>query len=148
MSTSDQIRAAMADMDAEIQRSDRGMGPPSYNVAQFAQEISPLLPLALPEFRRCGLMKACAHCGNPLDGVTFVLRNGKTPSGNTLAHLLALCDACARRPADLSPHDWPHARVGGLLLQQCEWAQFTRVLRRHVMTLSRAGVILRATDTP
>jgi len=152
----------MADMDAEIQRSDRRCAGGSvlphtpnsqgYTVAQFAQDIKPLLPLALPEFRRCGLMKGCANCGKTLDGVTFVLRNRKLEHGIAEAHLLAICNTCATSPADLSPNDWPHARVnGGLLLQEYEWEQFTRVLRRHVMTRLHdgfGGVILTTTDTP
>ena len=65
------------------------------------------------------------------------------------AHVLTICNACASSPAELSPNDWPHARDNsGLLLQECEWAQFTRVLRRHVMTMRHGGFILATTDTP
>jgi hypothetical protein len=154
-----QIRAAVADMEANDRRADRMCAagsampatpsPQGYTAAQFAQDIAPLLLTALPEFRRHGLMKTCAHCGKTLDGVTFVLRTPDVQHGNPVAHILSICNACATRPADLSPSDWPHARDdSGLLLQQCEWAQFTRFLRRHAMTLLHGGFIFKATDRP
>jgi hypothetical protein len=81
----------------EVTRTSNRKG---YTAAQFAEDIGPLLPFALPEFRRLGLMKTCAHCGKTLDGVTFVLRSRTVQHGVTEAQVLTICNACAT-PAPL-----------------------------------------------
>lgn len=154
-----QIRAAVAELDADVRETDGtcagGTALPltpnsqGYTVAEFAHDIAPLLPLALPEFRKHGLMKACAHCGNQFGSGSFVLRHRRGQHGAVEAHILIICDSCAEDPAELSPNDWPHVRIGcGLLLQESEWAQFTRVLRRHVITTSARELTLNTTETP
>lgn len=126
--------------------------PQGCTVIKFAQDIIPVLPVALPQLRKLGLMTTCAHCGKPHDGATFIVRCRTVPGEFTEVHILALCNTCAINPDDLPKNDWAHVcESSGLFPLEHEWATLIRALYCYaIMTLREAhgGLILTTTDTP
>jgi hypothetical protein len=109
-------------------------GTSSYTAEQFAADVIAILPLALPELQKLGVMKICACCGKPFNDGTLVVRGGRDQSQSIEVSILALCKADRDTLTKISPNHWAHvSEASGLFPTEREWAPLIQALHYCAM---------------
>jgi hypothetical protein len=104
--------------------------PPGYTAGQFAEDVTAMLPFALPEYQKSGQMMLCAHCGIAHQGGCFAIEASGELDTAADVEIVSVCDVCAAKPALPPPAQWAHVgAASGLFVAQEDWATFTTGLR-------------------
>lgn len=104
--------------------------PPGYTAGQFAEDVTAMLPFALPEYQKSGQMMACAHCGIAHHGGFLAIQAGGELDTTADVEIVSVCDVCVAKPALPPPAQWAHVgAASGLFVTRENWATFATGLR-------------------
>jgi hypothetical protein len=108
--------------------------PKVYSAEQYASDMAVLVPRAISDLHKCGLLITCGHCGSPHDG-TSVAFHACTEHGTiTAVEIIAVCDTCTSYPL-LPPEEWTHVNEASGLFYEIEhwWATVQRFRFRQLL---------------
>jgi hypothetical protein len=113
--------------------------PEGYTGELFIADVIDVLPGAMYDLHRCGILTICGHCGEPQAGGVVMINTLAEHEKIIAVEIIAVCRTCLNTPL-LPMADWQHIGDDSrLFFEEPDWSEAVQRLRLLPVLSGRYG---------